>query len=86
MTKKKPQKINTRVIYTIKPEDKCFLLDDLLEERTELEIKQLFLEAEITKQLDQEPEKLPPVSKALEMKLNALRIEELTILIERLED
>ncbi|MGG5373403.1 hypothetical protein [Enterococcus sp. AZ196] len=86
MKKKKPQKIHIRITYTIDPYDKWMLLDELLEERTELEIKQLFLEAEIKKQIKQDPEALPPIAKSLEMDLNNLAINELDMMIDRLEE
>lgn len=85
MKKRKPQKIHIRITYTIDPYDKWMLLDELLEERTELEIKQLFLEAEINKQIEQDPEALPPIAKALERDLNDLAINELDMMIDRLE-
>ena len=72
------------VTYTVYPYDKWVLVSDLLEEIAKLEIRQLFLCSQINKQLEQEPDGVPPIAKALEMEMNAERIEDLNNMIGRM--
>lgn len=84
MKKRKPQNIDIMLTYTIYPYDKWMLMSDLLEEIAKLELRQLFLKSEINRQLEQEPERLPPIGKSLEIDMNAIRILDVTNMIERL--
>lgn len=84
MKERNPKKTYTVVTYTIYPIDKWMLLSDLLEELTKLELRQAFLASEINRQLEQEPERVPPVAKSLEMDINEIRIQDLNKMIERL--
>lgn len=84
MKKRRPKRICIVVTHTICPYDKWLLLSDLLEELAKLEFRQMFLASEINRQLDQEPERLPPIAKSLEMDINEIRIQKLNKMIDQL--
>ena len=83
MKERRPKRVFIMVTYTICPYDNWLVLGDLLEELAKLEFRQMFLASEINRLLDQEPERLPPISKSLEMDLNAIRIEELNKMVDQ---
>lgn len=84
MKERSPKNSFVLVTYAIFPYDKWIVVSDLLEEVAKLELRQLFLGSQINKQLEQSPDGVPPIAKALEKEINSERIEELNNMIGRM--
>lgn len=84
MKERTPKNSFVMLTYTINPNDKWTLLSDLLEEVAKLELRQLSLGSQLIKQLEQNPDGVPPIAKALEMEINSELIQELKAMIDRL--